>query len=163
MSSSHQLREGAVSDYGRPIAPAEGSWERPDWQREQQAIETQRRARDEPPGTGSSVVADTGRRSAMGSWMKALGSLGFMLGGASAGYFAHQMGYDWRATWTIAGLVGIAAGSVGVMIPPLFRALGWTIVAALAGGAGAAALYALMRVAPAFVDRIIEVLREVIG
>ena len=161
MSPSQQVREGAISNYAEPVAPAQESWEPSGWEREQAAIEAQRKARDEASDSELGAAAAP-RRGAMGIWMKSLGSMGFLLGSACAGYFAHQMGYDWRASATIAALAGVAGGAAGVMLPLLLRAIGWAILAALAGSVGGAALYVLMRVAPAFVDRIMDVIRDVI-
>ncbi|MEO7965767.1 MAG: hypothetical protein ABIT38_17795 [Gemmatimonadaceae bacterium] len=89
-------------------------------------------------------------------WMAILGAIGFVAGGGIAGAFAWRMGYDLRLSSAIAFLAGTATASAAMVIPPLARALGWTMLAGAVGGVGAGALWLLTRIAPALIDRILH-------
>ena len=157
MVTPQQSQDGAHTLYVRAASPAPASWERPGWEDERLVADDYRRPPlvttpvDEPAPPTSSRRRLTG-----GFWSRALGFTGLVLGAAGAAVLAHQMGYDWRLTGTIAALVGVAGGAAGVTIPLLLRAIGWLILAALVGLVGAASLYALMHVAPVFVERFVR-------
>ena len=92
-------------------------------------------------------------------WIAALGGVGFAAGFAAAALFASDMGYDWRLAAQIGALGGVASGAIGAMIPPVARAIGWAVVAAGSAAVGGTALWLLSRIAPAFVERVLELLR----
>lgn len=92
----------------------------------------------------------------------AAGATGLLVAGAGAGVYAFDMGYDWRMTARIAGLAGAAGAAAAVLIPLLFRALGWIVLAAITAAFGAGALYTLSLVAPAFTDQVVSYVDGVI-
>lgn len=89
-------------------------------------------------------------------WMSILGVTGFVLGSVCGGWYASRMGYDAGLSSLIGVLIGTAVGGAGMTIPPLFRAIGWGVLAAATGGVGAGALWILTKVAPALVERILH-------
>lgn len=92
-------------------------------------------------------------------WMAILGVAGFVVGAVAGGWYASRMGYDARLTSVIGVLIGTAVGAAGMMIPPLFRAIGWGVLATAMGGVGAGALWILTKVAPALVERFLHIVR----
>jgi hypothetical protein len=149
------MQDDASSSFARATSPVPGSWERPQWAQEQLAVESRRTPLDMATDDATDS-AQPKRRLTPGFWSKALGATGLVLGTVGAGVLAHQMGYDWRFTALIAALVGIAGGALGAMLPLLLRALVWAILAALIGSVGVGALYLLLRLAPAFVERFVR-------
>jgi hypothetical protein len=88
--------------------------------------------------------------------MAMLGAIGFVVGAGSAGLYAWRMGYDWRLAAQIGVVAGIASGAALSALPPLARALGWTLLAGALGAVAAGALWRVTRIAPAMVERIIH-------
>ena len=122
----------------------------------------ERSAAPDAPAASSSVAPTPpacARRQTTWWWIAALGGVGFAVGFAAAALFASDMGYDWRLAAQIGALGGVASGAVGAMIPPVARAIGWALVAAGSAAVGGTALWLLTRIAPAFVDRVLELLR----
>lgn len=115
-----------------------------------------------PPATAGTAPRPA-RRPLFRRFLVAAGVAGAVVAGCTAGWMAHDMGYDWRMAARIAGLAGVAGAAGSVMLPLLFRAIGWILLAAISAVLGAGAIYTLSTVAPAFFDEIMALLEPWIG
>lgn len=108
-----------------------------------------------PPVTGeASGAAGKPRRLLARPWV-VLGLLGSVGGAATLGVVAHRVAHPLSTVALIAALGGVAGGASGAALPPLVRALKWSVLAAAALAVAAGALWAIHQVDPLLVRQFV--------
>ncbi len=121
--------------------------------REEALLQTRRRER---VATGES---ETPRKAS--SWMtiatgiRILAALGFVAAAAVGGIVANYYEFSTRETTIIAGLLGIFGASLGAIIPPLTKAMGWILLCAGIALIGIGSLRLLGLLVPEFLERVL--------
>lgn len=87
--------------------------------------------------------------------MKVLAALGFVGAAAVGGIVANYYGFSTQETFVVAGLLGIFGASLGAIIPPLTKAIGWILLAAGVAIIGIGSLRLLGLLVPEFLERVL--------
>lgn len=87
--------------------------------------------------------------------MKVLGALGFVGAAAVGGIVANYYEFSTQETFVVAGLLGIFGASLGAIIPPLTKAIGWILLAAGVAIIGIGSLRLLGLLVPEFLERVL--------
>ena len=120
--------------------------------REEAPLQARRRERPTPD-------TETPRKAS--SWMtiatgiRILAALGFVAAAAVGGIVANYYDFSTRETTVIAGLLGIFGASLGAIIPPLTRAMGWILLCAGIALIGIGSLRLLGLLVPEFLERVL--------
>jgi hypothetical protein len=85
--------------------------------------------------------------------MQILGALGLVAGAAGGGIVASYYGFSGRELALVAGLLGLFGASLGAIIPPLTRAIGWILLCAGIAAIGIGSLRLLGLLVPEFLER----------
>jgi len=105
-----------------------------------------RRPRESPPKAAWRGVA-------MG--MRILGAVGFVGLATLGGIVANYYGFSNGETVLVAGLLGLFGASLGAVIPPLTKAIGWILLAAGIAAIGIGSLRLLGLLVPEFLERVL--------
>ena len=122
--------------------------------REETPLEARRREPVVPP-------ADTEAPRKAPSWMRVatgiriLAALGFVAAAAVGGIVANYYEFSTRETTVIAALLGIFGASLGAIIPPLTKAMGWILLCAAIALIGIGSLRLLGLLVPEFLERVL--------
>lgn len=122
--------------------------------REETPLEARRREHVAPP-------ADTEAPRKAPSWMRVatgiriLAALGFVAAAAVGGIVANYYEFSTRETTVIAALLGIFGASLGAIIPPLTKAMGWILLCAAIALIGIGSLRLLGLLVPEFLERVL--------
>jgi hypothetical protein len=96
-----------------------------------------------------------------GSWLgiatgvKILAALGFVAAAAVGGIVANYYEFSTRETAIVAGLLGMFGASLGAIIPPLTKAIGWILLCAGIALIGIGSLRLLGLLVPEFLERVL--------
>ncbi len=139
--------------FGRQTAPPLASGNLADFPAAQSALEQR----------GPSLVAATdqgpkrSRMAIMGiaTAMKVLAALGFVVAAAVGGIVANYYEFSTRETFVVASLLGIFGASLGAIIPPLSKAIGWILLAAGVAIIGIGSLRLLGLLVPEFLEQVL--------
>lgn len=118
--------------------------------REEAPLQARRRERTTTPDTeppSSWMTIATG--------IRILAALGFVAAAAVGGIVANYYDFSTRETTIIAGLLGIFGASLGAIIPPLTRAMGWILLCAGIALIGIGSLRLLGLLVPEFLERVL--------
>ena len=85
--------------------------------------------------------------------VRILGALGFVAGAAGGGIVANYYGFSGREVALVAGLLGLFGASLGAIIPPLTKAIGWLLLCAGIAAIGIGSLRLLGLLVPEFLER----------
>lgn len=122
--------------------------------REEAALEARRR--DRHAATGD-IEAPRKTSSWMGiaTGIRILAALGFVTAAAVGGIVANYYEFSAQETTIIAGLLGIFGASLGAIIPPLTKAMGWILLCAGIALIGVGSLRLLGLLVPEFLERVL--------
>jgi hypothetical protein len=101
----------------------------------------------DPPVRGSWLGIATG--------VKILAALGFVAAAALGGIVANYYEFSTRETAIVAGLLGMFGASLGAIIPPLTKAIGWILLCAGIALIGIGSLRLLGLLVPEFLERVL--------
>lgn len=87
--------------------------------------------------------------------IKVLGAAGFVAAAAVGGIVANYYEFSNRDTAIVAGLLGIFGASLGALVPPLTKAIGWVLLAAGIAAIGIGSLRLLGLLVPEFLERVL--------
>jgi hypothetical protein len=87
--------------------------------------------------------------------MRILGAVGFVGLAALGGIAANYYGFSTRETVLVSGLLGLFGASLGAVIPPLTKAIGWILLAAGIAAIGIGSLRLLGLLVPEFLERVL--------
>lgn len=87
--------------------------------------------------------------------MRILGAVGFVGLAAVGGVVANYYGFSNGETALVAGLLGLFGASLGAVIPPLTKAIGWILLAAGIAAIGVGSLRLLGLLVPEFLERVL--------
>lgn len=87
--------------------------------------------------------------------MRILGAVGFVGLAAVGGIVANYYGFSTRETVLVSGLLGLFGASLGAVIPPLTKAIGWILLAAGIAAIGIGSLRLLGLLVPEFLERVL--------
>lgn len=87
--------------------------------------------------------------------MRILGAVGFVGFAAVGGVVANYYGFSTRETVLVSGLLGLFGASLGAVIPPLTKAIGWILLAAGIAAIGIGSLRLLGLLVPEFLERVL--------
>lgn len=87
--------------------------------------------------------------------MRILGAVGFVGLAAMGGIVANYYGFSTRETVLVSGLLGLFGASLGAVIPPLTKAIGWILLAAGIAAIGIGSLRLLGLLVPEFLERVL--------
>lgn len=87
--------------------------------------------------------------------MRILAAVGFVGLAAVGGVVANYYGFSTRETVLVAGLLGLFGASLGAVIPPLTKAIGWILLCAGIAAIGIGSLRLLGLLVPEFLERVL--------
>lgn len=87
--------------------------------------------------------------------MRILGAVGLVGFAAVGGVVANYYGFSTRETALVSGLLGLFGASLGAVIPPLTKAIGWILLAAGIAAIGIGSLRLLGLLVPEFLERVL--------